>query len=164
AEAALEDEIMDRLEDEIMDRQEQSSLAPQPVEAMAKRENDLPSPVPEELEFDLEESMEEVPEKDVPPTNADIKWSGTPRRILYKPDHPPRYPDGYRGQVKGRIRLKFWVDSQGEVVRVVTMQKLDPRLDAVATGYLRQYRFEPVSKQRRHELQWGIIPFSFRLE
>lgn len=164
-EAALKDDIMDRLEDEIMDQQAQEvSPAPKPVEAMVKREDDVPSPVPEELEFDPEEPMEKADAKDVPPMNADIKWSGTPRRILYKPDNPPRYPEGYRGQVQGRIRLKFWVDSQGEVVRAVPMQKLDPRLDAVATDYLRQYKFEPVSKDRRYELQWGIIPFSFRLE
>jgi TonB family protein len=164
-EAELKDDAVDRLEDEIMDQQAQPSPVPEPAEIMAKREDDVPAPVPDELEFDPEEPIEEADEnKDVPPMNADIKWSGTPRNILYKPDKPPRYPEGYRDQTQGGVKLKFWVDRQGEVVRAVPIRKLDPRLDAVATDYLRQYRFEPVSKDRRNELQWGTILFHFSLE
>ncbi|MCL6583617.1 MAG: energy transducer TonB [bacterium] len=185
----LEDELIDQpLPDEIASQQqEQRQLsprhmpAPQPpplpklAEEPIKRENKkedvikpediLPKPEPEEIDFgDDEEAAEEVSDASLSSSfSPDIEWSGKPRRILYKPAYPPRYPEGYRGQTQGRIKLKFWVDSQGYVVRVVPMQKLDPRLDVVATEYLRQYRFEPISRGKG-ELEWGIIPFSFRLE
>jgi len=185
----IEDKLIDQpLPDEIASQQqEQRQLsprhmpAPQPpplpklAEEPIKRENKkedvikpediLPKPEPEEIDFgDDEEAAEEVSDASLSSSfSPDIEWSGKPRRILYKPAYPPRYPEGYRGQTQGRIKLKFWVDSQGYVVRVVPMQKLDPRLDVVATEYLRQYRFEPISRGKG-ELEWGIIPFSFRLE
>lgn len=170
ADKTLEDEVIDQaLADEISSQQKRLPAAapqppPKPVEDAARQEESLPRPVPEELDFGDEEAAEEVAKEAIfSSASADIEWSGKPRRILYRPAYPPRYPEGYQGQTQGRIRLKFWVDSQGYVVRVVPMQKLDPRLDVVATNYLRQYRFEPVSK-KKGDLEWGIIPFSFRLE
>ncbi|MEW6378316.1 MAG: energy transducer TonB [bacterium] len=170
ADKTLEDEVIDQtLADEMASQPKQLPAAapqppPKPVEDAVKKEESLPKPVPEEVDFGDEEAAEEVAKETLfSSASADIEWSGKPRRILYKPPYPPRYPEGYQGQTQGRIRLKFWVDSQGSVVRVVPMQKLDPRLDVVATEYLRKYRFEPVSKGRG-DLEWGIIPFSFRLE
>jgi hypothetical protein len=169
--ADLRNDLIDRnIGDEVIARQKRSSPAtqtpPQPREVSSRRhmQEDLPKPVPEELDFDQEGPEDEIVQAGTFSITSDIEWQGRPRGIVRKPDRPPRYPEGYRGQTQGRIRLKFWVDNQGYVIRVIPMQKLDPRLDAVATDYLRQYRFEPVSKGKRGELEWGIIPFSFHLE
>ena len=137
---------------------------PQPMEVVAKRKEDFPKPSLEEYNFDVEQLMDEIIE-DIPSDNMDIEWlSGKPRQIVTKPAYPPTYPPGYKGQLEGRIRLQFWVDADGFVIRVRPRQKLDPRLDAVATEYLRQYRFEPLRKNQGDKPQQGIIPFSFRLK
>ncbi|MEW5801816.1 MAG: energy transducer TonB [bacterium] len=169
SDADLEDDIIDRaLGDELLDQQKRTvpatQVPPQPGEIASKRKENQPKPVPEEMDFDQVEPVEKVSRASTPSAASDIQWSGKPRNLIAKPDYPLRYPEGYQGQTQGRIRLKFWVDSQGYVIRVVPMQKLDPRLEAVASDYLRQYRFEPVSKGKGSEHEWGIIPFSFRLE
>ena len=137
---------------------------PQSMEVVAKRREKIPNPPLEEHNFDIEQLMDEVIE-DIPHDDMDIEWlSGKPRQILTKPAYPPTYPSGYKGQLEGRIRLQFWVDADGFVIRVRPRQKLDPRLDAVATEYLRQYRFEPLKNGQGDTSQQGIIPFSFRLK
>lgn len=165
------DDLIDRnIGDEVIARQKRSSPAiqppPQPREVSSRRhvQENQPEPVHEEIDFDQEGPEEKIAQAGTSSITSNIEWQGRPRGIVRKPDSPPRYPEGYQRQTQGRIRLKFWVDNQGYVIRVIPMQKLDPRLDAVATDYLRQYRFEPVSKGKKGELEWGIIPFSFHLE
>jgi len=137
---------------------------PQSMEIVDKRQEKFPKPPLEEHNFDIEQLMDEVI-KDIPSDDMDIEWlSGKPRQIVTKPAYPPTYPIGYKGQLEGRIRLQFWVDADGFVIRVRPRQKLDPRLDAVATEYLRQYRFEPLKKSQRDKPQQGVIPFSFHLK
>ena len=171
--AASKDESLDRdLEDEVIAEQKRSPAAlktpqPQPRESASKSQEQQPTPepVPDEADFDQESPEEKNSQTGSPSLTSDIEWQGKPRRIVKMPDHPPRYPEGYQGQTQGRIRLKFWVDDQGYVIRVIPMQKLDPRLDAVATDYLRQYRFEPtMSAAKGAGLEWGIIPFTFYLK
>lgn len=150
--------------EEMMPEPEPPLPLTQPLEVVAKREEDFPKPSLEDHNFDVEQLMDEVIE-DIPSDDMDIEWlSGKPRQIVTKPAYPPTYPPGYKGQLEGRIRLQFWVDADGFVIRVRPRQKLDPRLDAVATEYLRQYRFEPLREHQGNKPQQGIIPFSFRLK
>jgi TonB family protein len=151
------------IEEEMMEELKTSLPLPQPAEALAQREEDFPRPPLEEFNFEAEQLVDEIME-DTYSDDMDIEWSGKPRQIVSKPLHPPTYPSGYKGQLEGKIRLQFWVDADGFVIRVRPAEKLDPRLDAVATEYVRQYRFEPLGRNQKNETQWGIIPFSFRLE
>ena len=152
------------IEEKIMPESAAPLPLPQSMEVAAKRQENFPKPALEKHNFDIEQLMDEVIE-DIPSDNMDIEWlSGKPRQIVNKPAYPPTYPPGYKGQLEGRIRLQFWVDADGFVIRVRPRQKLDPRLDAVATEYLRQYRFEPLKKSQGDKPQQGVIPFSFHLK
>ena len=152
------------IEEKIMPESATPLDLPQSIEIAAKRQENVPTPPLEEHNFDIEQLMDEAIE-DIPPDDMDIEWlSGKPRQIVTKPAAPPTYPPGYKGQLEGRIRLQFWVDADGFVIRVRPRQKLDPRLDAVATEYLRQYRFEPLKKNQEDKPQQGVIPFRFHLK
>jgi len=170
SDAALKDDFLDHdLGDEVVAQQSRSPSAvqtpPQPREVPTIRQEQERQPVPEEKDFDQEAPEEKITQVGDPSIMSDIEWRGKPRRITRRPDHPPRYPEGYQGQTQGRIRLEFCVDSKGDVIQVRPIQKLDPRLDSVATDYLRQYKFEPLAgTARRAELEWGIIPFTFHLK
>ena len=158
-EMILKEEML--FEDEmILDK---SLPKPQPQEVVAKREEHFPKPSTEEFEFDPERFDKEVME-DVTTDDMDIEWLGKPRQIISKPAHPPTYPPDYKGQSEGKIRLQFWVNADGYVIRVRPTKILGPRLVQVATEHLRQYRFEPLKDNRGKGPQLGIIPFNFRLK
>lgn len=153
------------LEEKIMPEAAPPLSLPQSIEVAAKRQEKFPNPPLEEHDFDIEQLMDEVIEDIHAEDDMHIEWlSGKPRQIITKPAYPPTYPPGYKGQLEGRIRLQFWVDADGFVIRVRPRQKLDPRLDAIATEYLRQYRFEPLKKSQGDKPQQGVIPFSFHLK
>lgn len=153
------------IEEKIMPESTAPLPLPQSMEIAAKRQEKFPKPPLEEHNFDIEQLMDEVIEDIPAEDDMDIEWlSGKPRQIVTRPAYPPTYPPGYKGQLEGRIRLQFWVDADGFVIRVRPRQKLDPRLDAVATEYLRQYRFEPFKKSQGDKPQQGVIPFSFHLK
>lgn len=98
-------------------------------------------------EFPEEESIQQTPE---------ITWEGTPRTWIAKPDQPPTY----QGEEEGLVKLRFWVDEQGDVVNAIPIQKLSVELEEKALAYIFAWRFEPSPKI---SLQEGIIQIKFRL-
>ena len=90
------------------------------------------------------------------PTSDDITWSGLPRQPLHKPPAPE-----YGSKFEGEVKLKFWVDPQGNVTNAVVLRRLDAQLERLAIDYIKRWRFEPL-KGRGRELQWGTISIRFR--
>ncbi len=89
-------------------------------------------------------------------TADEISWEGTPRRYVYK---PPNF--SYESIFEGEVKLKFWVDHQGNVTNAIVLRRLDAYLERLAIDHVKGYRFEPL-KGKERELQWGTISIEFR--
>jgi TonB family protein len=103
--------------------------------------------------FFLDEFPEERPSQEIP----DIVWKGTPRTWITKPEQPPTY----QGDEEGLVKLRFWVNKNGEVVNAIPVQKLSVELEEKALAYIFSWRFEP---SVNIPLQEGIIRINFKLD
>ncbi|MBN1593957.1 MAG: energy transducer TonB [Candidatus Coatesbacteria bacterium] len=74
---------------------------------------------------------------------------------------PPR--DEIKITTPGNVRIKFWVQPDGTVSRIIFEQKLDATLDDYSARYVRALRFEPLPEGKDY-LEWGTIPIAFRPE
>jgi TonB family protein len=64
-----------------------------------------------------------------------------------------------QGKMDGKVRVKFWVLSSGEVVETAIMQTSNvPEFDQDASRALSKSRFEEIKEEER---QWGIVTFYF---
>ncbi len=67
-----------------------------------------------------------------------------------------------QGKMDGKVRVKFWVLSSGEVVEIAIIQTSGvPEFDQDASQALRKCRFEEIEEE---EKQWGIVTFRFEAE
>ena len=80
------------------------------------------------------------------------------RRVIF---WPPR--EEIRISTPGNVRIKFWVQPDGAVVRVIFEQKLDASLDDYSARFVRGLRFEPLPEGKDY-VEWGTIPLAFRPE
>jgi TonB family protein len=87
-----------------------------------------------------------------------IKGPAAERQVIFQPPPPTATVES-----ETDIELRFWILPNGTVSRVVPLKKSDPRLEALATNYLRQWRFNPLPREAEQDEQWGIIPFKFRI-
>ena len=81
------------------------------------------------------------------------------RKILER----PALPHG-KVKVEAEIELTFWVQPNGVVDRVVPSVRGDAELERIATQYLKQWRFAPLSKDLPQVEQWGSLPIKFKLQ
>jgi TonB family protein len=87
-----------------------------------------------------------------------IKGPAAERRVIVQP--PPPHATV---EIESELELRFWILPNGAVGRVVPVKKGDPRLEALAINYLRNWRFNPLPSDAPQDEQWGIIPFKFRI-
>jgi len=80
------------------------------------------------------------------------------RRVVH---WPPR--DEVEISTPGSVRIKFWVQPDGTVVRIIFEQKLDASLDDYSARYVRGLRFEPLPEGKDY-IEWGAITLAFRPE
>lgn len=81
---------------------------------------------------------------------------GGNRSVLYK--ELPQYPSGVNTNVQ--IRLKFIVQHNGAVGRIIAMQRGEPALERAATAALSKWKFNPINKDEAME---GYITFTFKV-
>jgi Gram-negative bacterial TonB protein C-terminal len=93
-----------------------------------------------------------------PHSASAIKGPAAERQVIFQPPPPNVTVEG-----ESEIELRFWILPNGAVGRVVPVKKLDPRLEALAINYLRNWRFSPLPSEAPQDEQWGIIPFKFRI-
>jgi TonB family protein len=91
------------------------------------------------------------------PTSA-IIGPAAERRVIFQPPLPNATVES-----ESEIELRFWILPNGAVGRVVPVKKADPRLEALAINYLRNWRFNPLPSDAPQDEQWGVIPFKFRI-
>lgn len=84
------------------------------------------------------------------------------RKIILRPD-VPEYPEwATRGSVEADVKLRVTVNPQGIVERVENVQSTGyPKMDLVASRYIKQWRFE--SRAFDTESETGIVSIKFRL-
>lgn len=87
-----------------------------------------------------------------------IKGPAAERQVIFQPPPPTATVEG-----ETDIELRFWILPNGTVSRVIPVSKADPRLEALASNYLRQWRFNALPLGAEQDEQWGIIPFKFRI-
>jgi TonB family protein len=87
-----------------------------------------------------------------------IKGPAAERRVIFQPP-----PPNASVEIESELELRFWILPNGAVGRVVPVKKGDPRLEALAMNYLRNWRFNPLPSDAPQDEQWGIIPFKFRI-
>jgi TonB family protein len=130
------------------------------------------SPAPLELSGDLVEELlltREIPEPPIIPepepekgtgelvTSSGLRISGpvTTRAVAYEPPLPSvEFP------VEAEVTLKFWVEADGSVSRVIPMIMVDRRLEEIAISYLGRWRFNPLHRDQPD--QWGTVTIKFR--
>jgi protein TonB len=89
-----------------------------------------------------------------------INWGGRIRKIYsYK---IPDYPSGVSKEID--VKLRFSILPDGSVARITVLQKVDSRLEQVATDALRLWRFEPLPSNAEQTTQIAVINFPFRLK
>ncbi len=93
--------------------------------------------------------------------NLSLKIKGplAARRIVERPA-PPRV----KVKVETEIELTFWFLPDGRVDRAVPTVRSDAELERIAIQYLKQWRFEPLPKEKPQVEQWGTIPIKFKLQ
>lgn len=89
-----------------------------------------------------------------------INWGGRIRKIYsYR---IPDYPSGVAKEID--VKLRFSILPDGSVSRITILQKVDSRLEQVATDALRLWRFEPLPSNSEQRTQIASITFPFRLK
>lgn len=88
-----------------------------------------------------------------------ICWSGGGNRVVtYKPPIPI-IPDSVPAG-EYTIKIRFYVDPSGSVIRAVPVNKVDPRLEEVAIRYVKRYKFNPLDTD---VTMVGTINICFRM-
>jgi TonB family protein len=132
---------------------------PEPARLHAERQEMAPLPAAER-----QPRREPTPSRSasvaLPKSNpaAQIKGPAAERRVLFQPPLPKPTVES-----ETEIELRFWILPNGTVGRVVPLKKANPRLEALAINYLRNWRFDPLPPDAAPEEQWGVIPFKFRI-
>ncbi len=85
-----------------------------------------------------------------------IRGPAAERQVVFQPPPPSATVEG-----ETEIELRFWILPNGTVSRVIPLKKSDPRLEAFAINYLRNWRFSPLPPEVEAVEQWGVIPFKF---
>jgi protein TonB len=77
----------------------------------------------------------------------------------------PDYPEwAQKKGIEARVKLKFWVEPDGDVDEVVAVKRGYMQLDNLAVQALKRWRFEPLPPGQGRARQWGTIEMNFELK
>jgi TonB family protein len=134
-----------------------TSRLPEPTRTLSDRK-EVP-PLPALGRYPRREAIATTPPavaRPGPYPTAHIKGPAAERRVIFQPPPPSTTVES-----ETEIELRFWILPNGTVSRVIPMKKSDPRLEALAINYLRNWRFNPLPTDAEPVEQWGVIPFKF---
>jgi len=122
------------------------SKLPPPVSA-PMTEQTLPQPAPQQ------------PRGGRPaPSTHSIRGPAAQRTVLYQPPPPP-----VKIEVETEIQLKFWIQPDGRVGRVIPLIKGDAKLEEQMIAYLKGWIFDRQIDTSSAQEVWGILTIRFRL-
>jgi len=111
---------------------------------------------PPELLWNPSQSVLSTPE-----TNARTNWqiSGevAQRKVTYRPAAPRTTT-----MMNGTVHIKFWVDPDGTISKMVPIMRSNSDLERIAMDYLQKWRFEAVDSSVGR--QNGTIPIRFMIK
>jgi len=77
----------------------------------------------------------------------------------------PSYPEwAQKRGIEARVKLKFWVEPEGNVEEVIVERRGYLQLDNIAIQCLKKWRFEPLAPGTSRTRQWGTIEIIFTLK
>jgi len=151
------EKVMERKQEEYRRKREQ---------AIIEGLDDFSRPEEEQKELDIEEQMRKIvlQEKEEAEREKELEIEGAIAgreiRRWVEPGFPRSAED--LGMRDGKVRVKIWVLSSGEVVEIEIIQTSNvPEFDQNASQALRKCRFESIEEQ---ETQTGIVTFRFKAE
>jgi hypothetical protein len=124
----------------------------------ARTRIELPAPEPPEHAAPVPRIEPRPPRPRPASRRQSIQGPAAQRAVLYQP--PP--PD-ITVTVETEIELKFWIQPDGSVGRVIPLRKGDARLERVAIDYLKQWIFNREDEPGANREVWGIVTIKFRV-
>jgi TonB family protein len=89
---------------------------------------------------------------------GDIEWGGGGNRVvLYK--QVPKFPKNVK--TSAMIKVKFYVQPDGSVSKIIPLRKADPELEKAVIEALKKWRFNPIKSD---VVMVGTIPITFILK
>jgi TonB family protein len=90
---------------------------------------------------------------------GDVDWGGGGNRwVLPGHKHLPKFPKNVRSS--GTIKLRFYVEPDGTVSRIIPITRDNPQLERAAIAALKKWKFNEIKEEK---VMVGIIPFTFQL-
>jgi TonB family protein len=91
----------------------------------------------------------------------ELDFGGNGKRRIYS-YNVPEYPEGVSKEID--LKLRFTIQPDGTVSRIIPLIKADARLETTAINSLRQWRFEPLPRNAKQMEQTVVITFPYRLQ
>jgi len=91
----------------------------------------------------------------------ELDFGGNGKRRIYSYS-VPEYPEGVSKEID--LKLRFTIQPDGTVSRIIPLIKADARLEMTAINSLRQWRFEPLPRNAKQMEQTVVITFPYRLQ
>jgi TonB family protein len=91
----------------------------------------------------------------------ELDFGGNGKRRIYSYS-VPEYPEGVAKEID--LKLRFTIQPDGTVSRIIPLIKADARLELTAINSLRQWRFEPLPRNAKQMEQTVVITFPYRLQ
>ncbi|MEI6090454.1 MAG: TonB family protein [bacterium] len=88
---------------------------------------------------------------------GDIEWGGGGNRIVLS-KQVPKFPKNVK--TSATIKVKFYVQPDGSVSKIIPLQKADPELERAVIEALKKWRFNPIKSD---VVMVGTIPITFIL-
>lgn len=77
----------------------------------------------------------------------------------------PVYPEkAKKAGVEGRVIVKLWIDTKGDVRKAILMKSSDEIFDKPSLDAAMKYKFSPAMYRDNPVSVWVIIPFTYRLK
>lgn len=102
-----------------------------------------------------------------PSKKSTVELSGPLKDRKIIASYMPKYPAWMEEKmIEANVSIKFFVSPSGFVKDKMTVETTSgyPELDKIVMEVLKQWQFEPLSKDVLQEDQWGIVTFRFRLQ
>ncbi len=88
---------------------------------------------------------------------GDIEWGGGGNRVVLS-KQVPKFPKNVK--TSATIKVKFYVQPDGSVSKIIPLQKADPELERAVIEALKKWRFNPIKSD---VVMVGTIPITFIL-
>ncbi len=170
----LPDQVEEIVDDEVVETPETEVIEPQVVEVTEEEVEEVTPPLTQEAEQisqgvpesgdvrgaegdpNVDQGIGNTDDRSAP---YDLQWDGDLNRNPVSQPLPTNQTNE-----EAVITIRFEVNPDGSLGRVMPMKKMNPELEREVMRTLRSWRFSPLPSGVPREVQWGTITFRFVLE